>query len=58
MTKRGIIVLAIVLFTLMDSAIIKAMIKHWDVVTVLDFVIFAILNLIMYGTMRWVSKIE
>lgn len=57
MTKRGIIVLAIVLFALMDSAIIKAMIKHWDVVTVLDFVIFAILNIIMYGTMRWVSKI-
>ena len=57
MTKRGIIVLAIVLFALMDSAIIKAMIKHLDVVTVLDFVIFAILNIIMYGTMRWVSKI-
>lgn len=58
MTKRTVIIMAIVLFALMDSSIIKAMIKHWDVVTVLDFVIFAILNLIMYGTMRWVSKIE
>lgn len=57
MTKRTIIILAIVLFALMDSSIIKAMIKHWDVVTVLDFVIFAILNIIMYGTMRWVSKL-
>lgn len=26
-------------------------------IIVLDFVIFAILNLIRYGTMRWVSKI-
>lgn len=57
MTKRALIIISIVLFTLMDASIIKAMVRHHSMLTILDFVIFVILNLAMYATMRWISKI-